>query len=263
MRALRGWVPFGVAALVIVGIPLGIALGIHWYQASGATMTYVQPEAVRLPKAGQDPRTLSVEFTWSGGGYCFGEFQAQVFETATSVVVGPVIDRQFHHGGACAGVGTVYDRASVGVTLRMPLGTRSPIRRSDGAFLPIFGPGDFLVPGGADRAAIQRFGGLNDSPPLGLRKSTVVTNLGDLADLTNALNVQPPYRQGEFYCPMDDGSYFLVDLHYPAGFAERLRVDATGCGAIYLNGASTPVAATAQARDGGELSALLDGLLGA
>ena len=136
-RPARGGIPGLVAALLIIGVPAAIVVGVLLYQRSGVTETSLQPQAVRLLPPGNDPRGVRVGVTWLKDGWCVGEFQAQATETATEVRLGSVIDRQSPHG-ICAGVGTANNMAWTDLTLKAPLGNRLVVRSSDGVVLPVF-----------------------------------------------------------------------------------------------------------------------------
>src|SRR5579864_5786647 len=45
-RAIRAWIPFVVAALLIVGVPGALVGGVLWYQRSGVIETALQPQVV-------------------------------------------------------------------------------------------------------------------------------------------------------------------------------------------------------------------------
>jgi hypothetical protein len=135
-RAARGWIPGLVAAFLIIGVPAAIVVGTLLYQRSGVTETSLQPQAVRLLPAGNDPRSVTVGVMWLKDGWCVGEFRAQATETASEVRLGSVIDRQYSHA-ACAGVGTVHNMAWADLTLKAPLGNRLVVRSSDGVTLPV------------------------------------------------------------------------------------------------------------------------------
>src|ERR1700680_3578179 len=179
-QSLRSWLPFLVAALVVVGIPAGIVVGMRAYQLTGVIETAMQPQAVRL---GADRQTISVGVTWLENGWCLGEFEANATETSSEIGVA-VIHKQFPHGGNCAGVGTVYNTAWADVALKAQVGTRSVVRLIDGVPLP----------------------------GLGLKRQVRVTDQKVLENLAMQLDSLPPMPPGGFYCPNDDGSYYTVRL---------------------------------------------------
>jgi hypothetical protein len=258
----RGWTPVVVAALLIIGVPAAIVVAIIAYRQSGVTETALQPQEVRLSATGSDPHSIAVGATWMQDGWCIGQFQAQATESTREVRLGPVISRDYPHG-SCAGVGTVYNMAWADLTLKAPLGARAVIRASDGAVLPVYGPDDLLVRKGPTSADIEHYGGRNDNPPLALRKSIRVTDPNALGQLVQELNPLPPFPtpfpRDLLPCPMNDGSYYLIDLHYLAGGDATIKVDATGCQAVYL-GETKQAAAWAANAPG--LFTLLGGLLG-
>ena len=83
-----------------------------------------------------DPLVLAVAVQWTKEGYCAGQFEVEATETATEVRVGTVTSRE-REGMLCAGLGTVDNLAWVDIHLAAPLGTRSAVRASDGATLPL------------------------------------------------------------------------------------------------------------------------------
>ncbi len=254
----RGWTPVVVAALLIIGVPVAIVVGILVYRQSGVTETEVQPQAVRLPATGSDPHSIAVGVTWTQDGWCIGQFQAQATESSREVRLGPVISHNYPHGN-CAGVGTVYNMAWADLTLKSPLGARAVIRASDGVALPVYLPNDLLVRKGPTSADIEHYGGLNDNPPLALRKSIRVTDPNALGQLVQELNPLPPFPRDLLPCPVNDGSYYRIDLHYMAGGDATIKVDATGCQAVYLGETKQAAAWAANAHG---LFTLLGGFLG-
>jgi len=237
-QSLRSWLPFLVAALVVVGIPAGIVVGMRAYQLTGVIETAMQPQAVRL---GADRQTISVGVTWLENGWCLGEFEANATETSSEIGVA-VIHKQFPHGGNCAGVGTVYNTAWADVALKAQVGTRSVVRLIDGVPLPVLGPNDRYIPTHPTSADIEQYGSLNDSPPLGLKRQVRVTDQKVLENLAMQLDSLPPMPPGGFYCPNDDGSYYTVRLVYDVGGDESLKISASGCQEVYVNGMSTATA---------------------
>jgi hypothetical protein len=203
--------------------------------------TSLQPQTVRLLPVGNDPRAVMVGVTWTADGWCSGQFQAQAAETASEVRFGAVISREYPNG-VCAGVGTGYDMAWAQLTLKAPLGTRLAVRASDGSVLPVFAADDGFIRTGATSADIKQFGGLNDNPPLSLRKSVHITDQIAVAQVVKELGLLPPYPTDTFHCPMNDGSYYAIDLHYAAGGDTTLKVDAEGCQAVYMDDSKRPIA---------------------
>jgi hypothetical protein len=257
-QSLRRWLPFLVAAVVIVGIPAGIVVGMRAYQPSGVTETSIQPQAVRL---GTDSRTISVGVTWLENGWCLGEFEASATETSSEIGVA-VIHKRFPHGGNCAGVGTVYNTAWADVALNARVGTRSIVRSSDGVPLPVLGPNDRYIPTHPMSADIEQYGSLNDSPPLGLKRQAHVTDQKWLENLAMHLDSLPPIPPGGLACPNDDG-YYTVRLVYDVGGDESLKISANGCQEVYVNGMSSATAATAWALPNhGAIYSVLNSLLG-
>ncbi len=237
-HSIRGWIPLAIAVLLIVGVPGALVAGALWYQRGGVTEAAVQPQVVRL---GTDLHNISVGVTWTEDGWCLGEFQARAVETPSEVRVA-VVHRQLTHGGACAGLGTAYNMAWADTTLNAPVGTRTVVRSSDGAQLPVLAQDERFLRRHPVAADIREFGGLNDNPPLALRKDAHIVDAAALERLATELDSLPPVPPGTFNCPNDDGSYYVVELDYATGGSTSLRINASGCKGVYLNGLKNPTA---------------------
>lgn len=111
------------------------------------------------------------------------------------------------------------------------------------ASLTILTPGA-QVRDGATSALIQQFGGLNDKPPLGLKASVHVSDAVVISKLVHELNFLPAFPGG-IHCPMDDGSYFVLVFTYTDGTDTTVKVEASGCGEVYVGGSTEPAAWTA------------------
>jgi hypothetical protein len=255
-HAIRAWIPFVIAALLIVGVPGALVVGVLWYQRSGVIETALQPQVIQL---GADPRTISVGVKWTEEGWCLGEFQARATETSSGVRVA-MIHRQFTHGGACAGVGTAYNTAWADVTLQAPIGTRAVVRSSDGTHLPVLTQDERFLRRHPVAADIKQFGGLNDNPPLALKKEAHIIDAAALVNLATQLDSLPSYPTGTIFCPNDDGSYYLVELDYATGGSTSLTINARGCTGVYMNGLKKPTAWALAGRV--DIFPLLNSLLG-
>jgi hypothetical protein len=88
---------------------------------------------------------------------------------------------------------------------------------------------------GAVRVVIERFGGLNDKPPSAMIGSVGISDLAVVTSLVTQLNAMPPFPDGSFHCPMDDGSYFELVFTYVDGTRVSVIVQSTGCQVVYLN----------------------------
>lgn len=255
-HAIRAWIPFVIAALLIVGVPGALLLGILLHQRGGVTETAQQPQVVRL---GADPRNISVGFTWTEEGWCLGDFQARATETLSEVRVA-AIRRQFPDGGNCAGVGTAYNTAWADVTLNRPIGNRAVVRSNDGAQLPVLTQDERFLRRHPIAADIKQFGGFNDNPPLALKKEAHFIDAATLENLATQLDSLPPFPTGTILCPNDDGSYYLVELDYATGGSTALKINAGGCTGVYVNGLKKPTAWALSAA--AHIFPLLDALLG-
>ncbi len=96
------------------------------------TVTQLEPQAVGPSGGGGDPLVIWIVVRWTKDGWCSGQFTVQATETPTQVRVGVVTSRE-HHGGACAGVGTVDNMAGAELRLghsdrELAEGTRRKIR---------------------------------------------------------------------------------------------------------------------------------------
>lgn len=128
------------AAIAVLVVAAG-AIGFYQkVQLPGVVVTErtIRPELVSLQDGG-----TRIGFTWRPGGYCAGQFTVAATETATEVMVGDVISREYSRG-ACAGLGTTDNIAWVPLALAAPLGSRSVVRQSDGAALPVVAPWSLL-----------------------------------------------------------------------------------------------------------------------
>jgi hypothetical protein len=184
-----------------------------------------------LQDQGVDPRIVQVGVPWTQEGWCVGEFRVKASETSSEVKVDSVIDRQSAHG-FCAGVGAVNNMAWAELQLNAPLGTR-PVVRGDGTTLPYWTSGDGLVRKGPSSVDISHYGGLNDAPRFRLRKAVTVTDPVELAQFVQELNALPPFPAGTVYCPLDDGSYYLIVIRYLNGGDTTIKASG-GCEALYL-----------------------------
>ena len=209
----------------------------RWYQETGVIVTELQPQVEKL---GADPRVISVGVSWSEDGWCLGEFEARATETASQVRVA-MIHRQFTHNVNCAGLGTEYNRAWADVRLTEPLGSRPVVRSSDGAQLLVLGQLDRFMPKDPVSAVIQQFGGLNDSPPLALKKEARISNSNALRGLAMQLDSLPPVPRGTINCPFDDGSHYLIELDYAVRGNVSLKIDARGCQNVHLDGSQKAI----------------------
>jgi hypothetical protein len=108
----------------------------------------------------------------------------------------------------------------------------TPSRRSGG-----------LLPDGSIAVLIEQFGGLNDQPPLGLKSWVQITDAAAISKLVRDLNALPPFPGGIF-CPEDDGSYFELIFTYSARTRMDVKVEARGCGEVYVGGSTQAVAWT-------------------
>jgi len=88
-----------------------------------------------------------------------------------------------------------------------------------------------------------RYGGLNDSPPLGLQAGKVVTDTGTVGSLASEINGLPPGPAGPVLCPADDGSEIVAAFRYSSGPDDPVGVALTGCEEVG-NGHITRTAAT-------------------
>lgn len=232
-----------MVVLLIIGVPAtvwAIGAGIRIYQLYGVTETPLEPHIVML---GTDPRRISVGVVWQLDGWCVGELQAHATETSGEVRIGPVIDQEYSHGGACAGVGTAYNTAwAENLALNAPVGNRSVVRSSDGVQLPVLAHGDRFIRKHPVSADIQQYDGVNDNPALALKKTVHISDPSALENLATQLDSLPPYPSHTGSCPNDDGSYYLVDLNYAVGGGTSLRINAMGCQAVYEDKLKKPIA---------------------
>jgi hypothetical protein len=253
-RARRRLLVLGVVGLALSAAAVLVYLGVSNYNT--VTETALQPRAV-LQDQGVDPRIVQVGVTWTQEGWCLGEFQVQASETGSEVKVDAVIDRQSANAN-CAGVGAVNNMAWAELWLAAPLGER-PVVRGDGTTLPYWTSGDGLVRKGPTSADISHYGGLNDTPQFRLRKAVTVTDPVELSQLVQELNALPPFPFQPMNCPLGEGAYYLIALHYSGGPEPALKAEDRGCEVLHLVSSNRAVAWAATSSG---FYALLTGLLG-
>ncbi|HXC76457.1 MAG TPA: hypothetical protein VNU19_05345 [Candidatus Acidoferrum sp.] len=115
-----------------------------------------------------------------------------------------------------------------------------------------------VVGRGAIRVVVERFGGLNDHPPLGLIASVGISDPTVVNQILTQLNHLPPFPGGIF-CPLDDGSYFELIFTYVDGTTVNVKVAASGCGEVFVGDSTQPVAWTATSP---KFVAILQGVFG-
>ncbi len=241
--------------VAVVAVAIGVLVTLQQREQNRVIETSLQPQAIQFDTS--DPRLVMIGVTWTEGGWCAGQFHVSATETTAEIKVGTVISRDYPNGN-CADLGTSNDMAWASLELAAPVGTRIVVRGSDHAVLPLYVHGG-LVRTGPISADIAHFGGLNDSPPLALRKSVRITDPIKLGLLVQELNALPPFPADPMSCPLDDGSYYVIALHYPAGGDATIKADAQGCQALFLSDSKQPAAWAAKAPG---FIPLLAGLLG-
>jgi hypothetical protein len=92
---------------------------------------------------------------------------------------------------------------------------------------------DDFVRKGPNSADIAHYGGLDDTPRFRLRKAITVTDSVELSKLVDELNALPPAPTGTMYCPLDDGSYYLIVVRYLNGGDITIKAT-SGCEVVYL-----------------------------
>ena len=110
---------------------------------------------------------------------------------------------------------------------------------------------------GAIRAVIERFGGMNDQPASSMIASVGISDPAVINSVITQLNGLPPFPGG-VHCAMDDGSYFELIFTYVDGTKVSVKVEASGCGEVFVEGSTQPVAWTATSP---QFVATLEGLL--
>jgi hypothetical protein len=161
-------------------------------------------------------------------------------ETSSQVKVDSVIDRQ-SSSAQCAGVGAVNQMAWADLQLSTPLGTRAVVR-GDGTALPYWTSGDGLVRKGPSSVDISHYGGLNDTPQFGLRKSVTVIDPGELSQLVQELDALPPFPAEPILCPLGEGAYYSIAVHYLGDRDTTLKAEDRGCETVSLMPSNRAVA---------------------
>jgi hypothetical protein len=150
-----------------------------------------------------------------------------------------------------AAASATYLRSTMTSQVR-PVGAQdSPLAQGGPVTIPYLPPSPTpsprsagLLRGGAITVLIEQFGGLNDQPPLGLKVSVQISDPAAISKLVRELNALPAFPGGVFSCPMDDGSYFALVFTYADGTGIDVKVEAGGCGGVYIGGSTQPVAWT-------------------
>ena len=114
----------------------------------------------------------------------------------------------------------------------LPVSSPTPTKRTAG-----------FIKSGALSVLIEQFGGLNDQPPMRLIAFARIKDAGVISKLVGQLNALPA-PPGLISCPFDDGSYVLLTFTYATGDSTPVKVDASGCGYVYVGGAAEPAAWT-------------------
>src|SRR5260370_17819359 len=87
---------------------------------------------------------------------------------------------------------------------------------------------------------MQEYGRVNAKPPLGLQESTRVSDTSEISKLAQEIDALPAYPSGTMFCPMDDGSYFVLVFFYGGGTSAMVKVEARGCQGVYVGGSRQP-----------------------
>lgn len=101
-----------------------------------------------------------------------------------------------------------------------------------------------IVRVGPTSVLIEQFGGLNDRPPYGLKASAQVKNAAALRKFVHELNALPVFPGGVFSCPQEDGSHFSLAFTYADATMTSVKVEAGGCGQVFVGGSTEAVAWT-------------------
>jgi hypothetical protein len=85
---------------------------------------------------------------------------------------------------------------------------------------------------------------MNDEPSMRLKAFAQIKDAAVINKLVQQLNALPAPPGGFMSCPSDDGSYFALTFAYASLDSTPVKVDAGGCGHVYVGGATTPAAWT-------------------
>jgi hypothetical protein len=89
---------------------------------------------------------------------------------------------------------------------------------------------------------VERYGGLNDRPPLGLIASVQISDSAAIKRLIRELNALPAFPKSGMFCPFADGSYFALVFTYRDGASTTVKVEANGCRGVFVGGSEQAVA---------------------
>lgn len=147
-----------------------------------------------------------------------------------------------------AAASATYLRSTMTSQARPAGAQDSPVAQGGPVTIPYMPPSPTPLPrsagllrGGAITVLIEQFGGLNDQPPLGLKVSVQISDPAAINKLVRELNALPAFPGG-ISCPQDDGSYFALVFTYADVTSTDVKVEAGGCGEVYVGGSTKPVA---------------------
>jgi len=114
----------------------------------------------------------------------------------------------------------------------VPVPSPPPIKRTVG-----------FIKGGAISVLIEQFGGMNDQPPMRRKAFVQIKDSAVINILVRQLNALPA-PPALIYCPLSDDSYFALTFAYASRGSVAVKVEAVGCGYVFVGGATEPVAWT-------------------
>jgi len=93
--------------------------------------------------------------------------------------------------------------------------------------------GNVIVPGEPERLLLCRYWGLNyENRSLRLAKKKLITDPTMVRLLADGLNDLPPFPDGAFACPVDEGARTYALFAYPDGSPVVLELSFEGCPAV-------------------------------
>jgi hypothetical protein len=91
---------------------------------------------------------------------------------------------------------------------------------------------------------LEQFAGQNDQSRIGWKTSVYITEVTAIRKLVHQLNTLPQFPAGIVSCAISDGAYYALVFTYSGGISIAVRVEAGGCGRVYVGSSSQPVAWT-------------------
>jgi hypothetical protein len=111
----------------------------------------------------------------------------------------------------------------------------------------------------ASSMVIEKYGGLNDQPPMGLQRIVQVHDPLVIGRVQRELADLRPFPSDAMGCPFDDGSFFQIRLEFVSAAPVVYKVEARGCQGVYMEPSQQPAWWAIDSPLLGDLNALTGG----